>query len=54
MFDARQTKAGETVAAKLDLPVFYLTQLLGLALGVKKEKLGLEFNLSPVDKIQIG
>lgn len=54
MFDARQTKAGETVAAKLDLPVFYLTQLLGLALGVKKEKLGLEFNLSPVDKIQVG
>lgn len=54
MFDARQTKAGETVAAKLDLPVFYLTQLLGLAFGVKKEKLGLEFNLSPVDKIQIG
>lgn len=54
MFDARQTKAGETVAAKIDLPVFYLTQLLGLALGVKKEKLGLELNLSPVDKIQLG
>jgi len=54
MFDARQTKAGETVAAKLDLPVLYLTQLLGLALGVKKEKLGLELNLSPVDKLQLG
>jgi len=54
MFDARQTKAGETVAAKLDLPVFYLTQLLGLALGVKKEKLGLELNLSPVDKLELG
>ena len=33
--------------------VFYLTQLIGLALGVKKEKLGLEFNLSPVDKLKI-
>jgi len=51
MFDSRQTKAGETVAAKLHVPVFYLTQLLGLALGVKKEKLGLELNLSPVDTI---
>lgn len=54
MYDARQTKAGETVAAKLDVPVFYLTQLLGLALGIKKEKLGLDLNLSPVDKINLG
>ena len=53
MFDARQTKAGETVAVKLDLPVFYLTQLLGLALGVKKEKLGLHLNSSPVDKLEL-
>ena len=34
MFDSRQTKAGETVAAKLDVPVLYLTQLLGLAMGI--------------------
>jgi heterodisulfide reductase subunit B len=54
MYDARQTKAGETVATKLEVPVFYLTQLLGLALGVKKEKLGLDLNLSPVDKINLG
>ena len=47
-------KAGETVAAKLEMPVVYLTQLLGLALGVKKEKLGLELNLSPVDKLKLG
>jgi heterodisulfide reductase subunit B len=52
-YDSKQTKAGETVATKLEVPVFYLTQLLGLAMGVKKEKLGLEFNLSPVDKIKI-
>ena len=37
MFDSKQVKAGETVAAKLEMPVVYLTQLLGLALGVKKE-----------------
>jgi len=54
MFDSKQVKAGETVAAKLEIPVMYLTQLLGLALGVKKEKLGLELNLSPVDKLKLG
>ncbi len=51
MMDARQIKAGETVATKLDVPVVYLTQLIGLALGVEKEKLGLHLNLSPVEKI---
>jgi heterodisulfide reductase subunit B len=54
MFDARQSKAGETVAAKLDVPVIYLTQLLGLAFGIKKGKLGLDLNLSPVEKLNIG
>jgi len=54
MFDSRQTKAGETVAAKLEVPVVYLTQLLGLALGASHEKLGLELNLSPVEKLGFG
>jgi len=54
MYDTRQAKAGETVATKLDVPVFYLTQLLGLALGIKKEKLGLDLNLSPVEKLGLG
>lgn len=53
-YDSKQIKAGETVATKLEVPVFYLTQLIGLALGIQKEKLGLEFNLSPVNKIKIG
>ena len=53
-YDAKQTKAGETVAAKLEVPVLYLTQLLGLSLGISKEKLGLDLNLSPVDKLNIG
>jgi len=51
MFDSKQTKAGETVAAKLDIPVVYLTQLLGLALGLNADKLGLHLNLSPVEKL---
>lgn len=54
MFDSRQTKAGEIVAAKLDVPVLYLTQLLGIALGIPKEKLGFDLNLSPVDKLNLG
>jgi heterodisulfide reductase subunit B len=54
MFDSRQTKAGEIVAVKLDVPVLYLTQLLGIALGIPKEKLGLDLNLSPIDKLNIG
>ena len=54
MFDSKQVKAGETVSSKLEVPVVYLTQLIGLAFGVKKEKLGLDLNLSPVDKLKIG
>ncbi|MFO7677882.1 MAG: CoB--CoM heterodisulfide reductase iron-sulfur subunit B family protein [Thermoplasmatota archaeon] len=53
-YDSKQKKAGETVATKLKVPVFYLTQLVGLAFGMDKEKLGLELNQSPVEKIKIG
>jgi heterodisulfide reductase subunit B len=53
MFDARQQKAGETIAAQLNIPVFYLPQLLGLSFGIKKEKLGLNLNLSPVNTVHI-
>jgi len=53
-YDAKQKKAGETVAAKLDVPVFYLTQLIGMSMGISDEKLGLNLNLSPVDKISAG
>jgi len=54
MFDSKQVKAGETVASKLEVPVLYLTQLLGITFGIKKKKLGLDLNLSPVDKLKIG
>jgi len=53
-YDAKQTKAGETVAAKLDVPVFYLTQLLGMTFGIPDDKLGLNLNQSPVEKIKAG
>jgi len=54
MYDSKQIKAGETVAAKLDVPVVYLTQLLGISFGIKPEKLGFDLNLSPVGKLGFG
>ncbi len=51
MFDAKQKDAGATVGAKLGLPVIYYTQLLGLALGVDQQKLGLHLNQSPVEQL---
>ena len=54
MFDYKQKKAGETIATKLNIPVVYLTQLLGLSFGIDRKKLGFDFNLSPVEKINIG
>ncbi|MFZ0966586.1 MAG: CoB--CoM heterodisulfide reductase iron-sulfur subunit B family protein [Candidatus Bathyarchaeia archaeon] len=51
MFDSKQKDAGTTVGAKLDLPVAYYTQLLGLSLGIEQEKLGLHLNQSPINKL---
>ena len=53
-FDAKQEQAGKTIAKTLDVPVLYLTQLLGVALGIKKEKLGFNLNQSPVDALKLG
>jgi len=49
MFDMRQRSLGATVGAKLEIPVLYYTQLLGLAMGIDMERLGLHLNRSPVD-----
>ena len=53
-FDARQKKSGETVATKLQVPVLYLTQMIGMAIGISKEKLGMHLNASPVEQLSIG
>jgi heterodisulfide reductase subunit B len=50
MFDFKQKDAEATVGAKLNLPVLYYTQLLGLALSIEQDKLGLHLNQSPVDQ----
>jgi len=46
LYDARQKDAAATVGGKFSLPVLYYTQLLGLALGIEQEKLGLHLNQS--------
>ena len=51
MFDSKQNDAVATTGAKISLPVVYYTQLLGLALGVEQNKLGLQLNQSPVDRL---
>jgi heterodisulfide reductase subunit B len=51
MFDARQKDAATTVGAKINLPVLYYTQLLGLALNIEHDKLGLQLNQSPLETL---
>jgi heterodisulfide reductase subunit B len=53
MFDVKQKDAGTTVGAKLNVPVVYYTQLLGLALNIDEKKLGLNLNQSPADRFLI-
>lgn len=49
MLDIRQDAIGRIMEEELSIPVFYITQLIGLALGINKEDLGLNFNESPVE-----
>ncbi len=51
MFDSKQKEAAAIIGAKLNLPVLYYTQLLGLALNIEQEKLGLQLNQSPVNQL---
>jgi heterodisulfide reductase subunit B len=51
MFDAKQENAATTIGSKLSLPVLYYTQLLGIAMQIEMEKLGLHLNQSPVERI---
>jgi len=45
MFE-NQKIASDTIGEKLSLPVIYYTQLLGLAMGMKPEDLGIQQNLT--------
>ncbi|MGD0587600.1 MAG: CoB--CoM heterodisulfide reductase iron-sulfur subunit B family protein [Thermoplasmata archaeon] len=47
--DAYQNKAEKEVRTSLDMPVFHLPQVVGLALGATPEELGLSRHLVPTD-----
>ncbi len=47
--DSFQNKAAAEVGRPLEMPVFHLPQLVGLALGASTEQLGLGRHLVPVD-----
>ena len=49
--DAYQNHAEKAVGRPLQLPVFHLPQLVGLALGATPEELGLSRHLVPVDPV---
>ncbi|RLG49474.1 MAG: hypothetical protein DRN96_09535 [Thermoproteota archaeon] len=51
MLDQSQKAAAGVVGKPLSTPVLYATQLVGLALGLSEEELGLDLNSSPVEKV---
>ena len=52
VYDNKQRAIAATSGDReLEVPVFYYTQLLGLAMGLKQEELGLDLNQSPVDAV---
>lgn len=49
--DLRQAAMAASTGVSLDLPVLYITQLAGLALGLSSEELGLERHLVSAQKL---
>jgi heterodisulfide reductase subunit B len=45
LLDTYQSTIERRLGRRFDLPVFYFTQLIGLALGVDREQLGLKYNI---------
>ncbi|WP_346355724.1 CoB--CoM heterodisulfide reductase iron-sulfur subunit B family protein [Azotosporobacter soli] len=50
--DMYQPEGREAANSKAELPILHLPQLIGLALGMKKEELGIQRHISAVDKIR--
>ena len=49
--DIYQERAGRAVQANLDLPILHLPQLIGLAMDIPAQHLGVARHLIPVDTI---
>ncbi len=50
-FDGKQEMIARQLKSEIKIPVIYLTQLVGLCLGIPEEELGLQLNLSPIDEL---
>ncbi|MFP4333120.1 MAG: hypothetical protein ACLFQJ_07430, partial [Campylobacterales bacterium] len=44
-FDVQQNKSSRTVNREIDIPIFHLAQIIGLALGVSPKELGLDHHI---------
>ncbi len=51
MLDAKQPDVEKALNVKFDMPVVYITQLMGLALGIDANKLGLQKNAVDTKKL---
>jgi heterodisulfide reductase subunit B len=51
MLDGKQKAVESKYNIKIDLPVIYFTQLMGLAMGLDPKELGLSKHLVPADKL---
>ncbi len=50
LLDTYQSTIGRRLGMRFNLPIFYFTQLMGLALGLDGERLGLKYNVvTPFD-----
>ncbi len=49
--DAKQKAVESKYGIKLEIPVIYFTQLIGLAMGIPKSELGLDKHLVPTDRL---
>ena len=45
LLDTYQSTIGRRLGTRFGLPIFYFTQLMGLALGIDGERLGLRYNV---------
>lgn len=51
VLDAYQEKASRVAGERIDLPILHLSQLVGLALGIDPERLGVRRHLVPVQPV---
>ncbi len=52
VLDAKQDAMKNVVKdPSLSLPMFYLTQLIGIAMGLKPSELGIRLNMSPIEDV---